>query len=361
MTARATAQTDADTIKNAVTAGANTATRVGTMLRELTDGTVFQEDAATTVTTTTKAAGVVGTAVTFAREDHKHDVSTAAAVTLDGTSTSAEGVATSLARSDHTHTLSLATSTVAGIQAAADKQQRDRFFNDGPRSLVYLKDDFDQGGAYTTSAASVPNGVVFGEMQWRAGVAGTAAAITYVQTNVDATHHGVIELNTGTTTTGLSIMSRNPASATPMVVIGSGQVFTFEGVIRVPTLSDGTNTYSFTIGWGSNVTGMIFRYDSTVSANWLGITGQGGTTTTASGGTNVAVAAGAWIRLTITWDGTTASFYVNGTLIGTSTTNIPTGLIAEALNLTKSAGTTARTVLVDLIWVEKTWTSPRAA
>src|ERR1700753_527980 len=49
MTARSTAQADADTIKNETAAGANTHTRVGTMLRELTDGCVFTEDVGSTV------------------------------------------------------------------------------------------------------------------------------------------------------------------------------------------------------------------------------------------------------------------------------------------------------------------------
>lgn len=49
----------------------------------------------------TKAAAAVGTSTEIARQDHKHDVTTAAAVAV-GTA-NAEGSATSLARSDHTH------------------------------------------------------------------------------------------------------------------------------------------------------------------------------------------------------------------------------------------------------------------
>jgi hypothetical protein len=53
----------------------------------------------------TKAAAVVGTATDFAREDHKHDASTASAVSLSVPGANAEGNATSLARSNHTHAL----------------------------------------------------------------------------------------------------------------------------------------------------------------------------------------------------------------------------------------------------------------
>jgi hypothetical protein len=49
----------------------------------------------------TKSAAVVGVGTTAARDDHKHDVATAAVVTIAQANT--EGVATSLARSDHVH------------------------------------------------------------------------------------------------------------------------------------------------------------------------------------------------------------------------------------------------------------------
>ena len=62
-----------------------------------------------------KSAAQVGTGSQAARDDHKHDISTAAASGLDATSTSTEGSATSLARSDHTHEIA-ETGTVTTIQ-----------------------------------------------------------------------------------------------------------------------------------------------------------------------------------------------------------------------------------------------------
>lgn len=81
----------------------------------------------------TKAAASAGAAVTVARSDHKHDVSTAAAVELTDSS-NAEGSATSLARSDHTHAHgnrgggalhANATGATAGFMSAADKAKLD--------------------------------------------------------------------------------------------------------------------------------------------------------------------------------------------------------------------------------------------
>lgn len=82
----------------------------------------------------TKAAAVVGIAVSAARSDHKHDITTAVAVDVTD-STNAEGVATTLARSDHTHAhgarggdtlhaVAIA-SGAAGFMSGADKAKLD--------------------------------------------------------------------------------------------------------------------------------------------------------------------------------------------------------------------------------------------
>lgn len=70
----------------------------------------FPVTTATAPVNVTKSAASVGTSPELARQDHKHDVSTAAAVNT-GT-VSAEGAASTLARSDHTH-------KVTGIQSVA--------------------------------------------------------------------------------------------------------------------------------------------------------------------------------------------------------------------------------------------------
>lgn len=80
----------------------------------------------------TKAAAAVGTSLTLARSDHKHDVSTAAAATI-GTA-NAEGAASSLARSDHVHDHgsqstathhAVATTIANGFMSSTDKVKLD--------------------------------------------------------------------------------------------------------------------------------------------------------------------------------------------------------------------------------------------
>lgn len=93
--------------KHDVSTAAPGATGVATVSGEGTATSLARSDhthqANTAPADVTKAAAAIGTSGEPARADHKHDVSTAAAASIAGTNT--EGVATSLARSDHGHAL----------------------------------------------------------------------------------------------------------------------------------------------------------------------------------------------------------------------------------------------------------------
>jgi len=67
----------------------------------------------------TKAAAAVGTSLTLARSDHKHDISTAVAGTIAIGDAAAEGSATSLARSDHVHAVPAPAAPANVTKAAA--------------------------------------------------------------------------------------------------------------------------------------------------------------------------------------------------------------------------------------------------
>ncbi len=225
---------------------------------------------------------------------------------------------------------------------------------------VVIVDDFDGGGGYTTGAAIVPNGIPFGRLGWRCAIVGTAAAVTFVTTNQDASHFGVLELNTGTTTTGLAQGQTGTSSAVGWVTFGAGNRFEQHWLVRIPTLSDGTNTYSVQIGWLSGTNDVSFEYLQSTSVNWRGRVNVAGTVTVVSNGTPVAVAAGAWIHLKTTWDGTNVEFSVDGVVLG-NTTTVPTASLSPFMQIVKSAGAAARTVLVDLFQEKRSWTTPRAA
>lgn len=140
---------------------------------------------------------------------------------------------------------------------------------------------------------------------------------------------------------------------------------TWEWFARIKTasaVSDGTNTYSFFIGFGDAATalptdGAYFLHNSS-SGNWLGRTVDNGSTTSASGGSAVAVATDTWVdlRISVNAAGTLVTFYVYDagawTSIGTCATNIPTGSARQtglSGAILPTAGTLSRTWTVDKI------------
>jgi len=80
-----------------------------------------------------------------------------------------------------------------------------------------------------------------------------------------------------------------------------------------------------TSGSGDPTNGVFFEYAKDLSANWRIRSGKASTYTSTTSST--AAAFGSWIKLKITFDGTTLTFLVNGTSIGTITTNVPTAAV----------------------------------
>ena len=129
-------QTDAE-IKTAYENNANTnefSDAEQTKLLGIEAGAQVNVYASVAPVNVTKAAAVVGVASVSARQDHKHDISTATAGTV-GTVNS-EGSATTLARSDHghnhgnqtvgTHHAAVISGSTSGFMTGADKLKLDR-------------------------------------------------------------------------------------------------------------------------------------------------------------------------------------------------------------------------------------------
>ena len=95
--------------KHDVATAAPGATGVATAASEGTSASLARSDHAHQANTApadvTKAAAAIGTSGEPARADHKHDVSTAAAGAITPGDSAGEGVATSVARSDHQHSI----------------------------------------------------------------------------------------------------------------------------------------------------------------------------------------------------------------------------------------------------------------
>lgn len=170
----------------------------------------------------------------------------------------------------------------------------------------------------------------------------------------DRGHPGVIELNTGTTSTGQAGVRTNGMSAFRL----GGDRFRFASWVYLPDLSTSGERFTFRSGFGDLLTGEVtdgvfFRYTDNVAGGAFQAVTRNNSTETAI--TGPGVAEDTWYRLEIDVNGTgtSASFAINGTQIGVITTNIPTAVGRElgviAANMIKSVGTTARRVLVDRV------------
>lgn len=122
--------------------------------------------------------------------------------------------------------------------------------------------------------------------------------------------------------------------------------------IFIPFLSDATDTYIFRVGsnsgnGSSDGTGMFFKYThGTNSGNWQCLTTLSGSTTTIN--TSTAVSAMTAYDLVITYyNDSKVDFFINGTFVGQSTTNISPAMLDVGAWLTRSAGTGVRAFFAD--------------
>ncbi len=171
---------------------------------------------------------------------------------------------------------------------------------------------------------------------------------------------GIATITTGTTATGsASFYSFN--SNMPRFDDGTR---VYETLIYIPILSTVDQEYLIRIG---NVTGgpigasaimVAFEYNRLNSVNWMAVTANNGSFTRTD--TGVAVTAATWTKLAFTGNSTSIAFSIAGSVVATNTTNIRAdGDMKLGGNILKSAGTTARTFLVDYVYTRHDFTGSR--
>jgi hypothetical protein len=155
---------------------------------------------------------------------------------------------------------------------------------------------------------------------------------------------------------------------------GNGSI-TIETYFNITTLSTLLERFYTIFGFmnGTNFGGasnaIFITYDeggivipfATPTPNFRCVT-RGGITTTSTI-TSVPVVAGQWykLRINISNDGNTVTFFINDTLVATHTTNIPlnsTNLYPISV-IVKGTGTTARAMQTDYFMYEEIFTNPR--
>lgn len=196
--------------------------------------------------------------------------------------------------------------------------------------------DFD-----TTSTGNYPYSA-FGSgagngQNWSAAVAG---------------RKGLVTLETGTATNGQYYVGTNTAA----IALGNGK-HTWRSDMYIPVASDGTDTFVVRAGFidstgGECIDGCYFRCAHNVNGGrWEFVTRSNNVESGSATDTGVAgVAPIASMEIEANPAGTQVVARINGAVVATNTTNIPTGptrATGVGISITKSAGTTNRTVIVD--------------
>jgi hypothetical protein len=218
----------------------------------------------------------------------------------------------------------------------------------GTRSWGYQSEVFNPGREIRMTEEWIQNATT-GNLNWMAAVSGTGAAAAINTTMVTAYRPGVVQISTGTTATGRGILHLGTTA-----LAAGGAKIVVETALSLSNVSNGTESYSLRVGLGDNIAagdhtdGVYFEHNST-AANWQIKTANNSSRTTTDSG--VAVSTN-WtkLRFEIAEDGTSVEFFINGTSVGSITTDIPTAatrLSAPNIRIEKSLGTTARLVHLD--------------
>jgi len=248
------------------------------------------------------------------------------------------------------------------------EQYPQRDINDGDPNLGSLRENFsffdEFMGIYSLIAPGTTNGI--GEQNWNGSVvdSGRIRSVPGIpESSVGIVDHiGQAEIVLG-------------AGAPSVVAINQAQVplagIRFQAEINLvdigtPTVEEFAYIVSIAggVGGGTFTDGFGFIYDCRSSANWLVVTdNSGGGEITTTIDTGVLVVADTWFTLGARYyvDLSQCNFFINGSLVATSTTNLPTNppLFGNAfpiitIDRAGGAAVAARRTLVDYFYMQRT-------
>lgn len=154
-------------------------------------------------------------------------------------------------------------------------------------------------------------------------------------------------------------------------LFGGGEI-TYGFHMKLGQIGDGTDDFVIVCGLGDDVidpdqsNGAYFRYTSATDTNWQCVTEDNNTETASDSGV-AASTSDANFKIVVNAAGNSVAFYINGTLVATNTTNIPTtaGRGVSALyhvKKTASGGTpAAHTFLADWTHIKYKVTTSRGS
>lgn len=196
--------------------------------------------------------------------------------------------------------------------------------------------------------------------------AGTGASDQVTTTGINATEKciGVHEIDTGTAANGRTTISSNIAGMTSGLA-----ALSFESRCAIYSLGAVGQEYEFTTGFIDNTgtgaghtDGAYFRFQGNgVSTVWSCVTSAAGvqtiTTTAVPGLTTVH----SRFLVSINEAGTSVQFTMDGVLVATHATNIPTGsnFFGYGTKVINTVGTTNYSATVDYFKIKSTWSAGR--
>lgn len=265
-----------------------------------------------------------------------------------------------------------ATDKVLGRQSAGAGDVEEITCTSAGRALI---DDVDAAAQRATLSAERQAGNRFVEifddliapLAWNGSTSGTGSARTTASA-FSATENtvGMIGCFTGTTTTGRA----SNYDGDEGLWFANGWTWMLETRACADTLADATNDYVVYLGFCDNNAnanepndGAYFKYQRSVTGTfWVCSTANNGARTN----TTTAVAPASLImqvfKIDVNEAGTSVEFRIDGTLVATHTTNIPSASARSTgigQKIVKSAGTSSRTLYVDYIHLQGSRTTDR--
>lgn len=206
-----------------------------------------------------------------------------------------------------------------------------------------------------------------GPWPWTAASSGTGASS---QTVGEVGHPGVVVIDTGTTSAGYTYAvygSSTPSTPHDQILVGGGQI-QFDAVVKISATPDGTDQFWVRIGLGNLIhlttspsAGIHFDCDSSTGVWKYVCRLDASNATTVDDAGSLAISAGTWthLRIIVSADGSEVTFYVDGSLRATISTNIPSDGMTMIMRIQKVASTADRALAVDVMSVSQSFTTPR--
>ena len=192
---------------------------------------------------------------------------------------------------------------------------------------------------------------------WTYAVGGTSSALSSNAAVGD--HPGVIRLTHGTSASAYSrIFLYGDTTGTARKLVPSTITMTIEWTVAYQAAPTSANNYNGAVGARASFASSLsllsgaLTYDSgSSSVRWqLTTRNEAGSTTSTLSGSAVSITADQYYRLKLEIDTSTASLYVDGTLVVQHSTNLPDAGMSLYAQMLQAAGSATRYMDVD--WVD---------